>query len=262
MSSSSEETVDPKMIPKSGAPTQQLVSISRESLARGPGDFSREFVFDVYDKIAPHFSHTRYKKWPKVDEFVRSLPVGSFIMDAGCGNGKNLMHADHVVRFGSDRSFPFCEIAKEKGKCDTLQADIARDLGKSFRKSVFDAVIAIAVIHHIPDVESRIASIKEIRRLLRVGGTALIYVWAMEQKKGSIGARSFESQDIFVPWNLQSGYLKPEEGVPAGKIVPLHRYYHVFTETEFRELLENVPEFTIDDLYYDNNNWAALLRAI
>lgn len=200
--------------------------------------------------------------WTKVAEFVSSLPKGSFLIDAGCGNGKNLMSASHLIRFGSDRSHPFCEMARTNGKCDTVQADIARDIGKGFREGMFDAAIAIAVIHHIPDLSGRVASLKEIHRLLRHEGRALIYVWALEQKKGTIGAREFESQDIYVPWNLQSKYLKPEDGVPEGQIVPLQRYYHVFREDEFRDLLNLVPEFEVKNIYYDNNNWAAELVAI
>lgn len=200
--------------------------------------------------------------WTKVAEFVGSLPKGSFLIDAGCGNGKNLMSASHLIRFGSDRSLPFCEMARTNGKCDTVQADIARDIGKGFREGMFDAAIAIAVIHHIPDLSGRVASLKEIHRLLRHEGRALIYVWALEQKKGTIGAREFESQDIYVPWNLQSKYLKPEDGVPEGQIVPLQRYYHVFREDEFRDLLNMVPEFKVENIYYDNNNWAAELVAI
>lgn len=200
--------------------------------------------------------------WPKVEEFVNSLPTGSFLIDAGCGNGKNLTSASHLVRFCSDRSLPFCEMARENCKCDAVQADISRDIGKAFRDSTFDAVIAIAVIHHIPDLPGRVDSLKEIHRLLRHGGKALIYVWALEQKKGTIGAREFDSQDIYVPWNLQSKYLKPEDGIPEGHIVPLQRYYHVFREEEFRDLLKRVPELQINRIYYDNNNWAAELVAM
>jgi SAM-dependent methyltransferase len=245
-----------------GPPTQKLVPVCNDLLESSAAAVSKEFVFDVYDKIAPHFSHTRYKMWPKVAEFVASLPVGDFLMDAGCGNGKNLMSASHLVRFGSDRSQPFCEMAGKNGNCDAVQCDIARDLGKAFRESSFDAVIAIAVIHHIPTFQGRVDSLREIHRLLRHEGRALIYVWAMEQRSGSIGARTFDSQDIYVPWNLQSKYLKPEHGVEEGHIVPLKRYYHVFTEAEFRELFDAVPELEVVSVYYDNNNWAAEVRAI
>ena len=183
-------------------------------------------------------------------------------MDAGCGNGKNLLDLEHVIKFASDRSLPFCEMASKNAGCDAVQADIARDIGKAFRNGLFDAVIAIAVIHHIPDLAGRVAALQEIHRLLRHGGRALVYVWAMEQKKGTVGARSFESQDIYVPWNLQSKYLKPEDGVPEGQIVPMQRYYHVFEEEEFKSLLACVPELRVENIYYDNNNWAAELVAL
>lgn len=242
-------------------PTQTIIPVCDQLLSSNARGVSKEFVFDVYDKIAPHFSHTRYKMWPKVREFLECLPLGSFLMDAGCGNGKNLMSSPHLVRFASDRSLPFCEMASKNGQCDAIQCDIARDVGKSFRRQIFDAVIAIAVIHHIPTVVGRIAALKEMHRLLKPGGKALVYVWAMEQKKGTIGARTFESQDIYVPWNLQSKYLNPEEGVPDGQIVSMKRYYHVFREEEFRQLIEAVPEFRVVSMYYDNNNWAAELES-
>ncbi|CAI5458797.1 unnamed protein product [Closterium sp. Yama58-4] len=50
----------------------------------------RDFVHKVYDAIAPHFSATRFARWPKVAEFLLSLPAGSLVLDAGCGNGKYL----------------------------------------------------------------------------------------------------------------------------------------------------------------------------
>jgi len=50
----------------------------------------KEHVYEVYEKIAPHFSNTRYKPWPKVEEFMNSLPPGSIVADVGCGNGKYL----------------------------------------------------------------------------------------------------------------------------------------------------------------------------
>jgi ubiquinone/menaquinone biosynthesis C-methylase UbiE len=175
--SNSEESVESALSQlKIAPPTQKLVPVD-SSETMDPANLSRDFVFDVYDKIAPHFSHTRYKKWPKVADFIAQLPEGSFLMDAGCGNGKNLLSVKNVIGFGSDRSFPFCEIARTKTGCESIQSDIARDMGKAFRESIFDAVIAIAVIHHIPTIEGRISALLEIHRLLKHGGTALVYVW-------------------------------------------------------------------------------------
>ena len=48
-----------------------------------PTDLEKKFVYEVYDKIAPHFSHTRYKAWPKIESFLNNLPIGSFVADIG-----------------------------------------------------------------------------------------------------------------------------------------------------------------------------------
>ncbi|CAG8619595.1 1850_t:CDS:2 [Acaulospora colombiana] len=50
----------------------------------------QQYVHDVYQAIAPHFSQTRYKPWPVVEQFLKGLDVGSVGADIGCGNGKYL----------------------------------------------------------------------------------------------------------------------------------------------------------------------------
>ena len=50
----------------------------------------RDHVQRLYDAIAPMWHGTRYKAWPRVQEFIDSCPRGSLIADVGCGNGKNL----------------------------------------------------------------------------------------------------------------------------------------------------------------------------
>ena len=49
----------------------------------------KEHVQKVYDSIAAQWHGTRYKPWPKVAEFIKRQPKGSFFGDIGCGNGKN-----------------------------------------------------------------------------------------------------------------------------------------------------------------------------
>lgn len=50
----------------------------------------QEYVHNVYEEIATHFSSTRHSPWPRIVEFLRSLPKGSIVADVGCGNGKYL----------------------------------------------------------------------------------------------------------------------------------------------------------------------------
>ena len=68
-------------------------------------DMEKRHVYEVYEKIAPHFSNTRYKPWPKVAEFINSLPDGSICADVGCGNGKYLGVNKNIQMIGTDRSF-------------------------------------------------------------------------------------------------------------------------------------------------------------
>ena len=51
-----------------------------------PSDVEKKYVYEVYDKIAPHFSSTRYKPWPRIKEFLEKIPDGSFVADVGRKN--------------------------------------------------------------------------------------------------------------------------------------------------------------------------------
>lgn len=93
-----------------------------------PEAFEQEHVHAVYNVIAPHFSATRYKPWPRVKAFVEKctseaasrtqsrlqigtsktteLPYGVLVADVGCGNGKNLCihNLTSAYGIGCDRS--------------------------------------------------------------------------------------------------------------------------------------------------------------
>ncbi|NXO80649.1 ALKB8 protein, partial [Sitta europaea] len=79
---------------------------------------------------------------------------------------------------GCDRSKNLVDICGEKH----FQAFVCDALSVPIRSGCCDACISIAVIHHFSTAERRLATIRELARLLRPGGTALIYVWAMEQE--------------------------------------------------------------------------------
>lgn len=64
-----------------------------------------------------------------------------------------------------------------------------------FRDESFDAVLSLAVVHHFATTERRVSAIRELARILRIGGRVIITVWALEQK-----SRRFESQDVLIPW--------------------------------------------------------------
>ncbi|XP_020040944.2 tRNA (carboxymethyluridine(34)-5-O)-methyltransferase ALKBH8 isoform X2 [Castor canadensis] len=138
----------------------------------------QEYVHRVYEKIAGHFSSTRHTPWPCIVEFLKALPSGSIVADIGCGNGKYLGINKDLYMIGCDRSQNLVDICRER----QFQAFICDALAVPMRSGFCDACISIAVIHHFATAERRVAAVQELVRLLRPGGKALIYVWAMEQE--------------------------------------------------------------------------------
>ncbi|NXM65603.1 ALKB8 protein, partial [Serilophus lunatus] len=96
---------------------------------------------------------------------------------------------------GCDRSKNLVDICGEKH----FQAFVCDALSVPIRSGSCDACISVAVIHHFSTAERRLATIRELARLLRPGGRALIYVWAMEQEYK----------------NQKSKYLKEKNGSKA-----------------------------------------------
>ncbi|XP_005105017.1 alkylated DNA repair protein alkB homolog 8 [Aplysia californica] len=137
----------------------------------------KEHVQQVYDDIAEHFSGTRYKPWPRVVDFLQEQPPLSLLADVGCGNGKCLGVNKDLFEIGSDFSKNLATICRSRGN-ETCVADVTC---LPFRSDSFDVVLCIAVIHHMATKERRQKAVSEIVRVLRAGGRALLYVWAMEQ---------------------------------------------------------------------------------
>lgn len=142
----------------------------------------RRYVHHVYDAIAPHFSSTRFAKWPKVAMFLNSLMPGSVILDAGCGNGKYLGLNPHCFYIGCDISSPLVHICAERGH----EVMVADAVNLPYRSGFGDAAISIAVLHHLSTENRRRKAIEELVRVVRKGALVLITVWAVEQEDTSV----------------------------------------------------------------------------
>ncbi|KAJ7546816.1 hypothetical protein O6H91_08G055800 [Diphasiastrum complanatum] len=145
-------------------------------------EIEKMYVQEVYDAIAPHFSSTRFAKWPKVAQFLHSIAPGSIVVDAGCGNGKYLGLNPKCFFVGCDISAPLVAICAQRGH-EVLIADA---LFLPYRTGVCDAAISIAVLHHLSSEQRRVRAIEELLRVVRHGGKVLITVWAVEQEDKSL----------------------------------------------------------------------------
>ncbi|KAF6149242.1 hypothetical protein GIB67_026098 [Kingdonia uniflora] len=155
---------------------------SSSSNVQSTPDIEKKYVHCVYDAIAPHFSSTRYAKWPKVATFLNSLPRGSIILDAGCGNGKYLGLNPDCFYIGCDISSSLISICEGKGH----EVMVADAVNLPYRAGFGDAAISIAVLHHLSTEDRRRKAINELVRTVRKGGLVLITVWAVEQENKSL----------------------------------------------------------------------------
>lgn len=174
-----------------------------------------ENVRKVYDAIAEHWNHTRYKAWPKVDAFIQRLPLGALVADLGCGNGKNIPAVTLARGFAvpSDASEPLARIAAETFGASTFVADC---LHTPLRGGIFDAVLSIAVLHHLSTWPRRVRALAEGARLLRPGGELLVYCWSYEQdEERSRSRHRFEAQDVLVPWKYRTPCVRKPRSGPA-----------------------------------------------
>lgn len=215
---------------------------------RGPASLEESHVHRVYDKIAAHFSATRYATWPVVSAFLEARAAGSVGADVGCGNGKYLSSNPSIVCLGSDRSEGLVRLARDKVTSrGTAGSDVvlADGLATPHRPGSLDFCLSIAVIHHFSTRTRRIEAIRHLLDLLRSdGGEALVYVWALEQKTSRRGWGAGDPQDIMVPWATMED----------GKEVVYERFYHLFRQGELEEDVGSAGGRVVSS-GYDRDNW-------
>lgn len=169
----------------------------------------QEYVHDVYNEIAAHFSETRYKPWPIVTTFLQGRTAGSIGIDVGCGNGKYLGINKDIYILGSDRSDGLIGCAHEiDSGYNVLVAD---GMNLPHRDNTFDFAISIAVVHHWTTRERRVQAIRHILSKVKSGGQVLIYCWALEQGESRRGYHEGMKQDVMVPWVLHDTKTQTEQ---------------------------------------------------
>ena len=194
-----------------------------------------------YDIHATDFSKSRFRIWPHVKQFLDELPANSKVLDIGCGNGKNMTYRQDLQLYGLEHSQSLTDICIQKG-LNVVQGD-ARNI--PFEDNTFDAIIMIAVIHHINPVEHNIV-LNEIKRVLKPNSTCLITNWAVEQPVNA--KRRFHKGLNMVVW-------KGKEDNPLP--------YWVMDNSDALNFLDNIP-YGLEGkrLVWDAGNWNFILQRI
>ena len=207
-------------------------------------DQERKFVLESYQLIAPQFDKTRGYLWKGVKDFLMDLEKNSFVFDAGCGNGKNMMYRKDIHMIGCDFCEDFLKICNKK----ELEVSLVNIKNIPYRDNIFDAVISIAVLHHISESKEREKVISELIRITKVGGRIMIQVWEDMKEKGK-KFKCIEDNDYYVTWERKSDK----------KLVK--RYYHLFRKDELRNLFCKFEEqIIIEKEFYEMENWGIIIK--
>lgn len=222
--------------------------LSIDPPAQSTASIEESHVHQVYNKIATHFSNTRYSPWPVVSDFLRTRQKGSIGADIGCGNGKYLGVNPDVFIVGSDRSEGLVEIASRERHFEVVLCD---GLHTPHAPHTMDFCLCIAVIHHYATQERRVAAIEHILSILRTdeGAEALIYVWALEQKTSRRGWQAGDPQDVMVSWKTNED----------GKEVTYQRFYHLYKKGDLERDIGDAGGIVVRS-GYDRDNWWAVIR--
>jgi ubiquinone/menaquinone biosynthesis C-methylase UbiE len=177
----------------------------------------------IYNKIADHFSDTRSFLWADLASMRDFVKEGDKVLDIGCGNGRlyqlfsSLSSSENKFKIsdfrfqitftGLDISRKLIQIAKEKNpECNFVVGDM-REL--PFEDESFDVVFNLVSFHHLPDKKSQIKALKELKRVLKPGGKAILLNWNAysDWVKNKITKGDYEylgNQLFRVPWKKQN----------------------------------------------------------
>jgi ubiquinone/menaquinone biosynthesis C-methylase UbiE len=199
----------------------------------------------TWDAIAQSFDTTRRKPWKQCIDFIDTFTKEDLIVDVCCGNGRHLIPCAKRCKkaIGIDLSRKFLYIVQKK--LDEKNLDTASLLHSNvahipLKHDTVDAVLYIASLHNIKGRDRRIQSLREVGRLLKNDGKALISVWSRWQDR--------YRKQFFKKWFTQMGQAEFGDidiyWRQHGLEIP--RFYHLYSKREFLSDLRKADLEIID----------------
>jgi 2-polyprenyl-3-methyl-5-hydroxy-6-metoxy-1,4-benzoquinol methylase len=248
-----------------------------------------------YEEIAKDFSETRKKHlWPELSRLTLNIKNGDKILDAGCGNGRLLetLKDKKINYLGVDASEKLIKLAEERYQavgfkfqvssfkfqvCDILELSKIPEIN-------FDYVFCVAVLHHLPGKDLRLAALKQLKNKIKPEGKIIITVWNLwsQEKFRKIIIRTEllklfnKLKLIFRRFRRKSSRKSQISEFRAlsisgdfGDIIfdwknskgekTSRRYYHAFRKRELKKITKKAG-LRIEKIYNDKFNYYAILK--
>ena len=176
-----------------------------------------------------------------VIDFLDSLKSNSVVYDLGCGNGRNMNHGS-LKFIGIDNCENFIKICIKKN-LEVVNSNITKI---PLQNTSADAIICIAVFHHLVNESNRLDALFEMKRLIKKNGKILLSVWSINQPKKT--RRSFNNYgNNIVLWNNNQGKI-------------YERYYYIFKLDEIKQLFKKAGLNIINYEYNCGNDIFTLMK--
>ena len=152
--------------------------------------YIKEELMKIYDAIAYSYAYSRVKPWRAILNILSRVRV-KLLIDLGCGPGQYVDYillnniADEVICV--EISIKMLNVVKSRilrknkyHRLNLIQADIEN---LPLRSETIDYAISIATLHHLPSEESLKNTLREVHRVLKVGGGILATFWSLLQPR-------------------------------------------------------------------------------
>jgi 2-polyprenyl-3-methyl-5-hydroxy-6-metoxy-1,4-benzoquinol methylase len=215
-----------------------------------------EIVRRNYEEIASDFNETRKKNiWPILSELAEAVKDGDKILDVGCGNGRLLaaLAGKKVLYTGLDQSEKLLAFARENYPQGKFELGNLLELSQ-FNEINFDHVFCLAVLHHLPGSDLRLAALRQLKNKIKDDGRIIVTVW------------NLWSQPKFRKLITRYGLLKlvKKNKMDIGDILfsgfsGSQRYYHAFTRYELKKIAHQAG-LKPEKFYKDEYNYYLVLK--
>jgi SAM-dependent methyltransferase len=192
-----------------------------------------------YDRFAAQFAQSRTPNQPGWRRLLPFLPEQGRLLDVGCGHGRLARLLDQrgprLAYVGVDSSPHLLAIARADAVAlamltDFIEADVTT-LGWTARlpSGSFDAIAALAVLHHIPGRQLRRDLLAQLADLLAADGVLVLSTWqfmneARLRRKivpwsaAGLTPAQVEAGDALLDWQRGGAGLRYCHGVDEGEL--------------------------------------------
>lgn len=233
-------------------------------------DSLRQINRTFYSRFAGQFAGSRSHNQPGLLRLIPHLPPSGRLLDVGCGNGRlaRVLHQQgrRLAYLGIDSSPELLAIARSESAPLAMPADFAEiDVASPgwiarLPHQTFDAVVALAVLHHVPGWQGRIDLLIQLASLLDGEGVLALSTWQFLNEA--------RLRRKIVPWRAAG--LTAEQVEPGDYLLDWQRggaglrYCHLVDDVELAALAEqsglSVHATYLDDGRSHNLNLFAVLR--